>query len=72
LRFSALLLIGMVASGTGALPAYAFMPAHVDGAPASNIVQIGGRCGEHMHFVRTHRNKEGRLIRGHCARDMHR
>jgi len=39
--------------------------------PSSNIVEAGGRCGPHQHWVRAHRNRHGKRIAGHCARNRH-
>jgi hypothetical protein len=70
LRISTLLFIGTVAlSATAALPAHAITLGRVDVAPPSSIVEVGGRCGEHMHFVRTHHDKDGHLVHGHCVHD---
>jgi len=74
LRLSTSLFIATVALGAaGTLPAHAFTADRVNAAPPSNPAQVvdDRHCGEHMHYVRTHRNKEGRLIRGHCVRDKH-
>jgi hypothetical protein len=70
LRIATLLLIGAAAvASAGASPARAITPDHVQAAPSPNIVTVDRRCGEHRHYIRMHRDREGHLIRGHCVRD---
>jgi len=69
LRLAALLLMGTVGLGAaGAVPAVAVTPDRVGATASPNIVQVDRRCGEDRRWVRTHRDREGRLIRGHCVR----
>jgi hypothetical protein len=35
--------------------------------PSSSIVQVDRRCGRHYHYVRSHYNRAGLLVRGHCS-----
>jgi hypothetical protein len=73
MRRVALILLGTVAIAALPLPSQAVTPApgHEAAAPSPNIVEVDRRCGAGRHYVRTHRNKQGHLIKGHCVRDHH-
>ncbi len=37
--------------------------------PPSSIIQVDKRCGSGRHYVASHRNKAGVLVKGRCVRD---
>ncbi len=36
------------------------------------IERIAVHCGRHAHYVRGHRNRDGRYVKGRCIRNRHR
>lgn len=74
LRIAVLLIAGALALVAGPSPSRALSVVApeitVDQSP--NIVQVDRRCGVHGHWVRGHRLRDGRYIRGHCVRYRHR
>lgn len=38
-------------------------------AAASSIMDAAVKCGRHAHYVRGHRAKSGRYIKGHCVKN---
>lgn len=75
MRFATLFLIGCflaaplsLSSAQGAT----LRPAGVDSGSSAEVVEVAApRCGRGYHYVRTHRARNGRLVRGHCAPDRH-
>jgi hypothetical protein len=37
--------------------------------PNPNVVEVDRRCGRGRHYVRSHRGRNGRWIRGYCSRN---
>jgi hypothetical protein len=80
MRFTALVLI--TASLAVPIPvsaAHAVPPsaAGIEAAPSSDIqpdIQEAAapRCGRHAHYVRGHRARNGRWVKGVCVRNRHR
>jgi hypothetical protein len=75
MRFAMLLLVGScLISPVTTMPAHA-TPLQSLGieTEARAFVEVAGpRCGRYSHYVRGHRARNGRWIRGHCVRNRHR
>jgi hypothetical protein len=75
MRLAALLLIAIAAVPLAPSPVRAASPSapELAAAPGAAIVEIAGpRCGPRAHYVRGHRARNGKWIKGRCIRDKRR
>jgi hypothetical protein len=57
----------------GAPPAEAATPSlGLELTAAPQFLEVAVRCGRHAHYVRGHRGRNHRWIRGRCVRDRRR
>ena len=71
MRFALVLLAGIAVAGPASVQAATLHPGSLDAAPNPNLVEVAVHCGPHAHYVKGHRNKEHRYVKGRCVRDHH-
>ena len=72
MRIAVLLIAGFVGGAAWASPADAVPLSPSPPVAAPRIVEVGGVCGPHRHWVPPHINRYGRPVPGHCRWYRHR
>jgi hypothetical protein len=72
MRFAMLLLIGVCLFPSTSARSAILQPLVIE-SQENGIVEVAGpRCGRYSHYVRGHKARNGRWIKGHCVRNRHR
>jgi hypothetical protein len=67
MRYAALFLTAFCFAVPVGSSAATLQPPGIEAVQNPSIVTVAGRCGRHYHYVRGHRNRYGRWVRGRCV-----
>ena len=72
LRIATLFVIGAVTISAASFSGEALAASvpHVGPSASSPVVEVAAHCKPGWHYVRGHRLKSGKYLRGHCVRNV--